>query len=249
MRRRLHVQASGKHQGRPPISAVAAGPEYTVSLRDSNSGITFLFDSGANVSLVPATAADKESSKTGPPLLAVNGTAIRSYGSRRLQLNLNGFQCTWTFVVADVDGGIIGADFLCNNNLLVDMRNGALLHSETLAVLACTRDPRPPTPRICRIQTACEFRSLLTTRPKLTTPDFHVNTPKHGVELHIDTEGPPVFAKARPLPPDKLAAAKRQFLDMEKLGILRRSHSAWSSPLHMVNKSDGTYRPCGDSDA
>ena len=33
---------------------------------------------------------------------------------------------------------------------------------------------------------------------------------------------------------------------MEQMGIIRRSNSPWSSPLHMVMKSDGSWRPCGD---
>ena len=33
---------------------------------------------------------------------------------------------------------------------------------------------------------------------------------------------------------------------MEGLGIVQRSSSAWSSPLHMVRKDDGSWHPCGD---
>jgi hypothetical protein len=43
-----------------------------------------------------------------------------------------------------------------------------------------------------------------------------------------------------------LAAAKAEFLQLEKDGIVRRSDSPWSSPLHMVRKADGTWWPCGD---
>ncbi len=42
------------------------------------------------------------------------------------------------------------------------------------------------------------------------------------------------------------AAAKAAFEDMERQGIVRRSSSCWASPLHMVKKADGTWRPCGD---
>ena len=48
-----------------------------------------------------------------------------------------------------------------------------------------------------------------------------------------------------PPPPDRLAIATAEFLVMEKMGIVRKSKSPWSSALHMVPKGKG-WRPCGD---
>jgi hypothetical protein len=67
-----------------------------------------------------------------------------------------------------------------------------------------------------------------------------------GVSHHIITKGRPVTSRFRRLDAEKLAAAKAEFDAMEKQGIIRRSSSCWSSPLHMVMKPDGTWWPCGD---
>ena len=68
----------------------------------------------------------------------------------------------------------------------------------------------------------------------------------HGVLHHIVTTGPPVSAKFWRLEGSKLEAAKQEFAELERDGIVRRSQSCWASPLHMVEKTDGSWRPCGD---
>ena len=90
------------------------------------------------------------------------------------------------------------------------------------------------------------FEAVLEEFPELLVPNFSAMFNKHGVEHHILTEGPPVFARSRRMDPKKLADAKLEFDEMMRLGIVRRSDSPWSSPLHMVKKANGSWRPCGD---
>jgi hypothetical protein len=68
----------------------------------------------------------------------------------------------------------------------------------------------------------------------------------HDVVHHIVTHGPPIASKFRKLDGEKLAAAKAEFKQLEEDNIIQRSKSPWSSPLHMVRKADGRWRPCGD---
>jgi Reverse transcriptase (RNA-dependent DNA polymerase) len=63
---------------------------------------------------------------------------------------------------------------------------------------------------------------------------------------HIETNGRPVFVKARHLEPAKRKVADEEFAALEKAGIVSRSTSPWASPLHMVPKKDGSWRPWGD---
>ena len=69
-----------------------------------------------------------------------------------------------------------------------------------------------------------------TTSATLLTPLDPLYMPGHAAWL----------APSWPLP------GQGQFQSMEDLGIIRRSDSPWASPLHVVPKSDGSWRPCGD---
>ncbi|XP_054746721.1 uncharacterized protein LOC129251348 [Anastrepha obliqua] len=62
----------------------------------------------------------------------------------------------------------------------------------------------------------------------------------------IETTRPPVTAKARRSSLDELKIAKKKFNELLELAICRPSKPNYASPLHMVLKANGDWRPCVD---
>ncbi|GBN42130.1 hypothetical protein AVEN_198048-1 [Araneus ventricosus] len=55
-----------------------------------------------------------------------------------------------------------------------------------------------------------------------------------------------ITAEVKRLRPELLKAFKQEFEFLMSFGIIRPSEGPWSSPLHMVEKANGDWRPCGD---
>ncbi|GFT00576.1 retrovirus-related Pol polyprotein from transposon 17.6 [Trichonephila clavipes] len=83
-------------------------------------------------------------------------------------------------------------------------------------------------------------------KTNLSNPSLISKSASHGTVHHIITTGPPVTARPRRLHPKLYDAVKVEFEFLLAQGIIRPSKSPWSSPLHVVPKSDSTVRPVGD---
>ena len=126
------LQFFGKLDSRPPIHNLVAGSKDNLLFAfDRQSGQNFLIDTGAEISVLPATANDRRHGQKGRSLAAANGTSIQSYGQRSLSLKIGSHQYDWSFTIADVNRPILGADFLRANALLIDLKGGRLVHSHT----------------------------------------------------------------------------------------------------------------------
>ena len=154
------------------------------------------------------------------------------------------------FTIADLPNRFLGMDFFEANNVSIDTKNRELFTRDGGAticqVTTSEESKKSPEESKCQEKGEPELFRLLESFPEILEPNFHTSDNKHHIEHYIQTSGNPVFAKPRRLDQTKLEAAKAEFAELERLGIIRRSDSPWSSPLHVVPKANGKLRPCGD---
>ena len=236
-------------------------PKFDVRphVHDKISGMSLLVDTGASASIWPKSKSTRLHST--PPLKAVNGTTIATFGQISKAIHVQNSVYRHTFILADVQTPILGWDFLTtfkldlkwqgNNCVLIDNRakiraklslEGVQPH--LLGLIATTTDPLQAIP--------ATYRALIEKYPQILTPTFQ-QTPTHGIEHHIDTgNSSPCHAKVRPLMPGspKEQKGKAAWKELEKLGVIERVNpkdsNIWTSALHLVQKPDGTMRATGD---
>ncbi|MPC63924.1 hypothetical protein E2C01_058032 [Portunus trituberculatus] len=200
------------------------GGATTFFLRDPINAFRFLVDTGAGRSLLPASQWRKPHlPPTDVRLTAVNGTPILTYGRQHLYIHIGNHKYWWNFVVANVSLPLLGADFLANYQLLVDVSRARLLDAVSLAATPIAAAPDDLTFHV--IDPTDAFAHLRDSYPDIFKPELcqHPQVPvRHGIYHHIKTSGPPVFSRFRRLSPDKLIAAKQTFAELERLGICQR---------------------------
>uniref|UniRef100_A0A1X7TEJ6 Peptidase A2 domain-containing protein n=1 Tax=Amphimedon queenslandica TaxID=400682 RepID=A0A1X7TEJ6_AMPQE len=120
------LMAVGKRTGRSLMVTVVAGlpTSCLFYILDKASRRRFLVDTGATISVLTPSAADRRNQQFGKELQAANGSVIATFGLRPLTLNL-GLRRPyyWIFTVADVAHPILGADFFGHVSLTVDVKN------------------------------------------------------------------------------------------------------------------------------
>ena len=226
--------------GQREVANIALSHSKLLYVADKGHIFRYLIDKGAAVSVLPKSCANGISDADSLPLVAANNSTIHTYGTckRVIDVGLKR-EYPWTFIVADVQQPIIGADFLIHYNLLIDLRSRCIRDMRTgLAIAASLSSIKPLSlNRVDTVQN--EYTKLLGQFPELTRPTTKGETVKHGITHKIVTKGHPVFARPRRLAPGKLVTAKREFDEMIKLGVIEPSDSEWSSALHMVPKKNG----------
>ena len=186
----------GKRSGQSLVATSATGllPSRLFYVTDRPTGLRFLVDTGAEVSVVPPSRAECKNRTEQSGLQAVNNSPIATYGKRSLTLDL-GLRCTfrWVFIVAEVTNPILGADFLRNYNLLIDVKRKRLSDGLThLKVQGIASHTASPSPSLMAKGPKNEFDAILPDFPAVLQPCCNDRPPKHSVTHHIETTGPPV---------------------------------------------------------
>ncbi|UYV83674.1 hypothetical protein LAZ67_23002033, partial [Cordylochernes scorpioides] len=213
---------------------------------DKNTGLRFLVDSGADISIIPPKDKNRMPSSD-YKLYAANGTEIVTYGTkvRNLDIGLRR-QFQWPFVIANTNRAIIGADFLNNFGLIIDIKNKRLIDGITNLSIRGVIQSISDMGNISTLNSSSKVSAILTKYPNLCRPPSDFVEAKHSVKHYIPTRGQPIHSKARRLDSQRLTFAKAEFQYMLNNGIIRPSNSPWASPLHLVSKKDESLRPCGD---
>ena len=128
-KRPQHKKKKAAKPGKPPPPATAAAaPKGAHSCLlyqvDRASSKRYLVDSGSAFSIL----ANKSSAEpTGPRLMTADCKPLHCWGYRMCSVRTHTREFSWTFLLAPVAFPILGADFLSNFRLLVDISNKRLV--------------------------------------------------------------------------------------------------------------------------
>ena len=213
------------------MSATTGTKDNLLVIRNNTSGYNFLIDTGADISILPASSRDIKNLQQTRLLPAPDGKSIPSFGTRLFFFVLESTKYSWSFIIAAVKRPILGADFLNENGILVNVERERLINSSTYNITSII----PRRKSLMNVEDnpapGNVFENILADL-KYITFFFSHSSPKHNMTHFIITTGPPLHARARRLSPDKLAVAKAEFSAMEEMGTM--------VGVHVVTIADST---------
>ncbi|UYV83495.1 hypothetical protein LAZ67_23001230 [Cordylochernes scorpioides] len=170
----------------------------------------FLFDTGAEISVLLPRPEDRRYGQTNFTLTAANNSPMKTYGERFLNLDLGlRRDFKWRFIIADTNKAILGADFMEHFGIISDIKGKFIIDYLTkLRKRASITNFNSLSPKCSINSYEDKFLNILSHYPSLTKPPSYSTPVKHSVIHHITKKGQPTFSKPRRLNPEKIKIAK-----------------------------------------
>ena len=190
---------------RPLVAALGKSSSHILCLKDQASNEFFIIDTGSDYSIVKSNSFEIANYPSEQFLIAANASKISTHGERTMNLKLSK-NCTikWTFLSAEISFNLIGADFLEQNNLVVDLHNHILINAKTKEKIHLTNKnltvEKPPVLFVAD----CKFTHILKEYPDLTRPRNRIIAERVPIEHQIHVDGYPCHARCRPMSAEKL---------------------------------------------
>ena len=149
-------------------------------------------DTGADVSVLPPSSSDKQ--RISPiTLQAVNHSPISTFGEKSCTLDISLHrQFRLIFLIADLPIPILGADFLANFGLQVDVACRQLIDTTTsLTINGFQASSTSPHLVFALPNVSLPYKDLLKKFLDITRPNYKDTDIKHNVTHHIRTNGRP----------------------------------------------------------
>ena len=179
----------------------------TLSVFDRTSGQAYLVDTGAEVSVYPASTQDRSTQPLSTTLTAANGTSIRIWGKRNILLSLGPKRnYNHEFCLADVTRPILGADFFTTHGLAIDLGRKRRLSLNNIPIFL-QANARPLGLSGSGLPHRNEFSNLLQQFPELLISQFNntvnnmaLNITSSHIALQLMLEPGDLTKKSFPLP-------------------------------------------------
>ena len=201
-----------------------------VFLQDHTTGVRFLADSGAAVSMIPGPTSTN--SNTSISLTAANGAAIAFGEEMQLTIRFKDdrgslHQFPFSFLQGDVDSPILGSDFLWRYCLSVNLA-ASLLRRQDGRIFPGSQSLSLSSPVFSAIPS--DIQPIISSFTDVCSSSTAMPPPVVGAQHFLQTEGPPVTSRFPCLDTDKLRAVKEIFTAWEHDGIVPCSSSQWCRP-------------------
>ena len=226
---------------RPLVAALGKSSSHILCLKDQASNEFFIIDTGSDYSIVKSNSFEIANYPSEQFLIAANASKISTHGERTMNLKLSK-NCTvkWTFLSAEISFNLIGADFLEQNNLVVDLHNHILINAKTKEKFHLTNKnltvEKPPVPFVAD----CKFTHILKEYPDLIRPRNRSIAERVPIEHQIQVDGYPCHARCRPMSAEKLRWLEKEIEKLLDEDVIEVSNSEFASPIHLVPKAPGS---------